>query len=203
MPAHQDDLTGAWGHDLNLTRRQAAYVRYWFSTRHNRIEAARLAGYSPGPGDEQAQRDQLSQQAYQLHDSPAVREAIRREWLARGADVTADEVVATLAAQLRADLGLFLDDDGEIDPSVLREHGRLVEGWTNNPDSGRRSLKLYSSQKAAELIGRALGLWDKPPEGEQGGRLLLDLLARVIARGPGPADGGTEAESETPGEGGG
>lgn len=133
--------------DLSLKRRRflEAYLQTW-----NATEAARQAGYSyPDKVGSRLVRD------------PRIAAAIEERIKAAG--ITAEETIARLAQQARANIGDFLTYDaatGEItgiDPEMVRQNGHLIK----RIEFTRRGInfELYDGQNALVQLGRHLKLF--------------------------------------------
>lgn len=145
------------GEDLGqLTSMQRAFVDAWMGpARHNATEAARLAGYSGGKKPEKASEVWAAQGSRTLRNVK-VQAEITRRFEAHG--VTGAEVIARLAGWMRADLGQILDEQGRIDWNKVREHGQLVKRVVYKVGKEIR-VEFHDPLKAAELIGRSMGLF--------------------------------------------
>ena len=132
-----------------LTGKQRAFVDAWFSLRYNGVAAARAAGYQ---GDDNSLAAIASQNLRKLK----VKEEIERRWAAHG--VTSAEVLAVLTRQMRATPTDFISEWGGVDLDLVRANGAgVVEEIRFGKDSV--TLKMASQQKAAELIGKTMGMF--------------------------------------------
>lgn len=133
------------------------YLKCW-----NETEAARRAGYK--------WPNKVGSQKRKKFDAE-IKACLRKDAM------DADEVVARLAWQARADIGDFVDGAGELDLAAAKSKGltHLVKSvtWTNR---GPR-LELHGAQTALVHLGRHLGLFtDKVKiEGDWRGE-ISDLL---------------------------
>lgn len=152
-----------------LTGRQRAFIDAWFGeARFNATRAAELAGYGNGSGN----RDTWSSYGSQTLGNLKVQEEIRRRWAAHG--VTAEEVTATLAAQMRGRLSdLLRDDIVMLDREKVRANGHLIKALRQSKEGV--SVELYSAQEAAALIGKTLGMFVDRHEHEVKGSLTVIL----------------------------
>lgn len=153
-----------------LTDKQRAFVDAYCGEAHfNATKAAKLAGYS-------GNRNTLNSIGSQNLAKPAIREEIDRRLAAAG--VTAQEVLSVLADQLRSSMDDFLTvPEGStvalIDFDKIAAAGKLHlikrYSWTQH---GPR-IELYDAQRAAELLGKALGIWRERVETEQVGEIVV------------------------------
>lgn len=133
-----------------LTDKQAAWLDAYLQC-FNATEAARQAGYQATPAA-------LRTIGYRNVRHPVIAEQIEAHFAASA--MARDEVLARLAAQARADMGVMLkvDDAGDlvVDWPRIIENGHLVKAlsWTQFGPK----LELHDAQKALELIGKHLGL---------------------------------------------
>lgn len=158
------------GNGHRLTPKQRAFVdAYLGAARMNATEAAAMAGYA-------GNRATLGSVGSENLSKPAIRAEIERYLAANGA--TAQEVLSTLADQMRASVEDFVDIPAggriallDLDKAQARGKMHLVKRlyWTQY---GPR-LELHDSQKAAELLGRALRLWVDRVEEEHSGEVVL------------------------------
>jgi len=148
-----------------LTGKQRAFIDEWFANGFNGRRAAQAAGYA---GDDRTLRNAASR----LLTNANVRAEIERRWRLRNG-VTPEEVESVLAAQMRGNIADLLRDDVlMLDPDAVREHGHLVESirWTKTGVH----VKLYSAQKAAELIGKTMGMFRDVVEQTGGVTVVID-----------------------------
>lgn len=150
-----------------LTGQQRLFVDYWFETNCNGTRAAQMAGYCPNG----AEKDWASK-ASQLLTNVKVLEEINRRWSAHG--VTAEEVIATLTKQMRAAPGDFMDEYGRIDLQAVKEGGRGIVKEVRIYKGNRVELKLECAQRAAELIGKTMGLFKETVEHKGQIDLVID-----------------------------
>lgn len=143
------------GAERRLTGKQRAFIDAWFTNGFNGTRAAEAAGYSAGPSGKQKKWDRCwSMRASSLLGNARIQREIRRRWALRNG-VTVEEVESVLSGQMRGRVVDVMDEDGNLD---LETHGHLVEGVTLRAD-GSKAVKLYSAQRAAELIGKSLGMF--------------------------------------------
>lgn len=144
--------------ESELTPRQRAFVDAWFGeARFNATRAAELAGFGNGSGNPNTWNNAGSR----MLANAKVQAEINRRWAAHG--VTAEEVMSRLSAQMRGSLSDLLADDGlYLDPEKVRQHGHLVKSL--RPTKEGLVVELYSSQEAAALIGKSLGMFKERVE---------------------------------------
>lgn len=131
------------------------YIRSW-----NGADAARKAGYPP---------ESARQIACELLTKPYILKA-KAERL-KALTMETDEWFARVTEQARGDLGELLDNNGSIDLKGARDRGQLrlvaeyqVEVRTekdrdDNPvPVVKTKLKLYSAQKALDMLGQRLAI---------------------------------------------
>jgi len=162
-----------------LSGMQKAFVNEWFKD-FNGTRAAERAGYS---GDDNA----LAASASRLLRTVKVSAEIDKRWAIHG--MSADEVVARLAAQARGDVSEFVGAGGVIDWPAVRENGHLIKRITHT--AGKNSvIELHDAQSALVQIGRTMGLFVDRKQQEvdvtSGGERIasepdLDALAAAIA----------------------
>jgi hypothetical protein len=168
-PNGQNGGNGNGNGNGELTGLQRAFLDKWFDCRFNGTEAARQAGVKGG--------DKACQvYASRTLSLTKVKAEIERRFSVHG--VTGEEVINVLAAQMRGNVGDFLTEHGGIDIDKVRSPaGQLVAEYREYVGGGR-SIKLHSQQKAAELIGKHLGLFSDRDE-------MAGLLNIILDR---PAD---------------
>ena len=169
------DLDECAGRKMSeLTGLQRAFINAWFGEANfNGTEAARLAGYSGGD-DPEKERDVWAAHASRTLRIVKVRKEIAQRWAAHG--VTSEEVIATLVKQMRASPGDFMTEHGIIDLQAVKERGRGVVKSVKVYKGSRVELQLECSQRAAELIGKTMGLFTDKHE-HQVSVKLEDVLA--------------------------
>lgn len=154
-----------------------AYLQYW-----NATKAARRAGYA-GSG--------IRVTAHRLMQREDVQEEIRQR-VAENA-MSANETLARLAAQARADIGPFMNNEGEIDIGAMKEAGatHLLRKVKYSRRSGVNKdgsewenvtvdVEMYSAQTALELIGKSHKLFTDRVEHE--GRVTVDITGDDLAQ---------------------
>lgn len=139
-----------------LTGMQRAFVEAWFSNGYNATEAARSAGY----GGEQPSEVGLRVQGSRNLTNANIQAVIKEMWAAK-CGMVEEEVTATLADQIRADFGDLLDEDGRICPARVKELGHLVKSFSITPGKYGETIRveLYDKQRAAELLGKSMGMF--------------------------------------------
>jgi len=177
--------------DEALSLREQAFIEaYGGSASGNGAAAVREAGYKTKNEDVHSAR---------LLAKARIREAIerRREQLRREADVTAQEVIATLAAQMRGDITEMMDASGQFDLRVVRrkkmgglirriefaslKETRTVKGKrVSTTRQVVRRIELVSQQQAAIKLCKMLGLEQKPGENLNDPASLREVLNERI-----------------------
>lgn len=139
-----------------MTDRRRAFVSYYTNqARWNATRAAELAGYKDA-----------NQEGWRLLRDPEIRAAVS-EVLEREA-MGAPEVLARLREQASADLGPFMNANGQVDLEAMKEAGLshlireyafeevYIGGNLERPADvvQKRKVKLVSSQGALTLLGK-------------------------------------------------
>lgn len=125
-----------------LTARQRIFVENYLAT-WNATRSAEKAGFA-WP-DKQGPR---------LLKDPLVQRAIEERMNA--AAMPANEVLARLTQQARADFGEFLLSNGEVDWEKARNNGYLIKSVTKSPRGTR--VEIYDAQAALLALARHHGL---------------------------------------------
>lgn len=115
-----------------------AYLATWNATR-----AAQEAGYS-----------YPNKQGPFLLKQPDVAAAIAERM--REIALAADEVLARLGQQARADISIFLNPDGEPNWEMIQRYGYLIRRISKA--RGGWQIELHDAQQALMLIAKAQGL---------------------------------------------
>lgn len=166
----------------NLSDQHRAFVEHYLASGFNATRAARLAGYSPVSAHSTG---------YDILKNPEVKQAVseRLEQFA----MPANEVLARLGAQGRADPGDWIDDRGAISIDLMKETGsthliREVSWEEEGRLLGRgedaelvtvrkRKVRLHDAQKALELLARHHGLLndkvDVTSQGDKVGAVVM------------------------------
>jgi phage terminase small subunit len=172
-----------------LTRKQRAFLEFYLQT-WNATRAAEMAGFRcPNQiGPRLIKRD---------HIQLAIEERLKKESL------SADEVLARLSQQARANIGDFVKqavitlksktgqlvevDGMEMNWDQIRERGYLIKKISVTPSG--LSIELYDSQAALVHIGKHQGLFvdklaltDPTGEKEYGEGIYNRILERVQTR---------------------
>jgi phage terminase small subunit len=155
-----DPLTG----QKALTLREQKLIQAYAANGGNGKLAAIAAGYSS---------HRAAQAAYQVLRKPAVQERLRAA--VAQADVSYQEVVGTLASQMRGDIAGCFDSNGRFDLALASSRGldHLIKSVTTavHPRRAHRGepdavqivkVDFHSSQKAAIELARITGLKRKP-----------------------------------------
>jgi hypothetical protein len=125
-----------------LSIREQSFVEaYVVSTKGNGAAAVREAGYSVKNPDVYAAK---------LLGKERIRKAIarRRAELQRLADITAQEVISTLTAQMRGDITELLDENGNLDLAAVRRRklGGLIKSISFSVSTGGGEARPYVSR---------------------------------------------------------
>jgi len=187
-----------------LTGRQALFVEEYLQD-FNATRAAERAGYA---GDENA----LAVQGHRLLSYVKIKNLIHLRL--QEAAMTADEVLARLAAIARSDHSKYLTKEGSVDFGrlIADEQGFLIKSIKDTKDG--KYIEFYNAQRALETFAKHHGLlverhalvdWRKEAQ-EQGfdptaalERLVQDTVETVTAS-SGEPDGGSVAGSEAASE---
>jgi hypothetical protein len=135
-----------------LTEKQRAFVMAWFNCR-NGTEAAKMAGYN-------GKRQSLATVASDNMRKPKIRRIISLMWEVHGA--SAEEAIDTLTRQMRAQTSDFIDEHGRLLIEKVRAAG---PGIIQEYDEDRKRIRLYSAQRAAEVVLKTY----RQDEGKGGG----------------------------------
>lgn len=137
-----------------LTPKEDLFLEYYLRS-WNGADAARKAGYP---------RETARQVASELLTKPYILAA--KEARLKELHMETDEWFVRVSAQARGDMGEFIDDDGSVNLKKAREENLLhllseYQAETTYRRDGDESvpvikikLKLYSSQKALDMIGQ-------------------------------------------------
>lgn len=164
------------------------YLQCW-----NATQAAKDSGYSP---------DSAYQLGWLNLRHPAIKAAIA-ERIAEAA-MSADEVLARLAEQARADMSDFLKVNGRVTLDLKQAAARDKLHLIKKYQKGRNgvTIELVDAQAALQLLGKHLGLLHDRVEltGADGGPIethsdAIDKLFGRLLPDPAPA-GETDAAAE-------
>jgi phage terminase small subunit len=182
------------GADKPLTLQEESFVGFYLSNGGNGGAAVRSAGFkckAKGAADVQSSR--LLRRAKVAEEI-----AKRRAVLRKSADVTAQEVIQTLAAQMRSDITELFSAKGSFDLAQVRAAGlgKLIkkvalERVPPKPATNRRKaqperiyvsrLELYSAQSAANQLCKVLGINQQPGANKNDPEYLRTLLDERVA----------------------
>jgi phage terminase small subunit len=168
-----------------LTYKQRLFVSaYIGEAKGNATEAARIAGYSSP-----------DKQGSQLLGKTRIKAAIERR--VSIVALTADEVLARVAAQATADIGDYIDIDDTGDYTVNLERARK-RGQLRNIQKLKQGrfgpeIELKDSFSALIQLGKYHGLWDREPsKGNEVAEAIKDRLQELteerLRRRAGPPD---------------
>jgi hypothetical protein len=135
---------------MGLTYKKRAFIEHYLQVWQG-DRAAIAAGYSAKSARSKASA---------LLKTPEVQDAIRLrlDELKMGAD----EVLARLTEQGRANLGDFFDASGQPDWPYIKSHGHLLKSLSETRQGYR--LELYDAQNALVQMGKASGLFAEKHE---------------------------------------
>jgi hypothetical protein len=148
-----------------LTIREQKLIKAYAANGGNGKLAAIAAGYSP---------HRAAQAAYQVLSKPAVREHLQAA--IADSNVSFQEVIRTLASQMRGEIAGCFDSNGRFDIQLANSRGlgHLIRNVTTavrtsaarggNPRDQLEVVRveLHSSQKAALLLARIIGFENSP-----------------------------------------
>lgn len=171
------------GADAELNDVQRRFVAAYMSNGYNATKAAMAAGHSCH-----------SYMAFGVQGSthlknPKVRAAIEQHF--RDAGMSADEVVARLVEQAKANPTMFFDKRWRLKRGAMEDKGHLVKRF-RAPGRGRPAeLELHDGQAALVKVGLHLGLFDERVRhvGDQGGAIRHEFTIRApepMAQATGP-----------------
>lgn len=162
---------------MALTPKMEKFISEYFANGFNASKAALDAGYK----NRQSGVENLA--------NPIIKAEIDR--IFEDTVMPAGEILQILSQHARGDIGDMVDDAGNIDFKKAREAGktrlikkikRTVTTYTDEKGNGRESftdeIELYSSQSAAQLMGKYRKLWVDRTEvtGENGGALKIEIV---------------------------
>lgn len=142
-----------------LTGKQRAWLEAYISNGYNGTAAARSAGYN---GDDRT----LAVIAYDNIRNTNIKAELDKRFFEL--TMSANEVLSRLTAMARADVALFVDDDGEIsvNSDTARQNTYLIKklrtrkGTTKTGDKWtEKEIELHDPQAALVHIGRHLKLF--------------------------------------------
>ena len=127
--------------DIPLTDRQKRFVEEYAINGFNAMGAARSAGYQ-----------WPEKYAYRIIRQPKIRAAIQARF--KEHTMSAEEVLARLTEQARADYGNYIDDDGNVDIAALKKDGKahLIKSISDSK-YGKR-IEFYDAQHAMALMAK-------------------------------------------------
>ena len=124
------------------TKKQRCFIETYLST-WNATRAAEIAGYK---------HPNVAGASLLRH--PEVKAAIAERM--KQISMTADEVIARLAQQARADVSVFLRSSGEPDWEMVQKYGYLIKRITKTRSGWQ--IELHDAQQALMIIAKAQGL---------------------------------------------
>lgn len=159
-----------------LTGKQKAFIDEYFVD-FNATRAAQRAGYG---GNENTLANIGSTNLIKPKIARHIAERFQAQCM------TADECLARLGKQARADLGDYIDIAGYVDLERLKQDGLtdLIKKYkvTRTQLRGIRvEIEIHDQQRALELIGKAHGLFRERHEhtGKDGGPIKSDIEHRA------------------------
>lgn len=130
-----------------LTDKQRLWVEAYLENGFNATQAAKTAGYK-------GSYDTLRAIGYENRAKPHLREAVEERL--EEAAMSANEVLARLSMQARANIAEFVDPISKhnflLDVEALEERGHLVKEVRYTKDGP--VVKLHNAQRALELLGK-------------------------------------------------
>jgi phage terminase small subunit len=164
----------------NLSHREEPFIEAYLSNGGNGADAARQAGYKQVP-------DALYVTASRLLRNAKVQERIKERL--QDSKVTSDEVISTLASQMRADITDFLPGDGGIMSQIKQNHlGHLVRKLKVKREFEPGTLKpfevveieLHNQQAAAAQLAKILGIEKMPQENPFDERAKIETAIELL-----------------------
>ncbi len=125
-----------------VTKKQQRFIEAYLAT-WNATRAAQEAGYK-----------YPNKQGPALLKMPSVSAVISERM--RQISMTADEVIARLAQQARADISLFLRLNGEPNWDMVQKYGYLIKRITKTRLGWQ--IELHDAQQALNIIAKSQGL---------------------------------------------
>jgi phage terminase small subunit len=165
-----------------FTLKEKKFIEAYLQT-GNATEAARKAGYAQTPGALRVTAVRLLTKAnIQKHIQSRLEEC----------EVTSNEVINTLASQMRADITELFNDFDSFDLQTIREKGlgHLIKKIKVKREIPRDEdaepvdvieLELHSQQAAAVQLCKVLGIEQEPAKNK--GELAKRMLKKLIAAG--------------------
>lgn len=147
-----------------ITHREEMFIEAYLTNGGNATDAARQAGYS-----EKSVRELARRLLTKVDIKTRIKERVNE------AKVTSDEVVGTLAAQMRGRITDVLPDDGGLISEIKKKNlGHLIKKIKIRREVEPGTLKqfevaeveLYSSQSAAQTLAKVLGYEQEPKKNE-------------------------------------
>jgi len=153
-----------------LTGKQRAFVDVYLETL-NATEAARRAGYNGnGKTLRSIGSENLTKPNIKFYIDQRVNERV----------MSANEVLDRLGAQARSNIGTFVQGYGGLDMDKIIEFGNLVESYQVTTTGIK--IKLYSSQRALELLGKYHQLFTDKVKVEGNVNLIWDLTVPEMVK---------------------
>lgn len=150
-----------------LTVKQQAFIDHYVICLSG-VTAAGLAGYK-------GNLSTLASVAYENLSKPQIKKVISERFKARTMD--AEGVLRRLAAQAEFNPQAYVDNDGQVSISKLKEAGEcyMIRSVTQTKSGPR--VTFYDSQKALDLIAKHLGLFVEHLDLTSQGKPILDSEA--------------------------
>ena len=151
----------------------------------NGVQAAKTAGYSP---------DSAYAIASENLTKPEIAKRIQQR-IAEAKNLTPNEIIGTLAAQMRADIADFFDAGGNVDIDRIRQHGlgplvrkfkvrRTCEGsGEDKMPSEILEFELYDAQEAASKLAKIMSIESHLQRGEVDLELKRERLTLAVQNG--------------------
>lgn len=181
MPLRRKDEKG----EEVLTRKEEAFVATYLSNGGNGFQAAKAAGYSI---------DSAYAIASENLRKPEIARRIQQR-IAEATTLTPNEIIGTLASQMRADMTDCLDEEGNIDLDRIKQQGlghlvkrlrvrRTYEGSCEGKLVAEVvDVELHDAQAAAAKLASLMGLqnWGHRIDiNETKRRIAVTLMAQEL-----------------------
>lgn len=165
--------------DKTLTDRQKAFCEHYVRVL-NRTKAARLAGYS---------EKNANVEGHQLMKHPGCMAYIKElqdEWKEK-LGISTEKILRELSYIAFADMKQFCNwnDQGAFmlpsDQLKKRQTSAIAEVRNSVIDengNGEVKIKLHSKEKALELLGKHLGIFNEKAEVDHKGKITVEILDR-------------------------
>jgi len=161
-----------------LTEKEELFC-YYYSRCLNSAKAARLAGYSPNSAFEIG-----SQNYRKLHIKARIKELLKENI---NRDNLKDELTSFLRNISTANIGDFLDEQGNVDPIKVRECSLpgLITGYNTkyrkDPETKQiieasTTIKMADALKASDLLSKLEKFLDETPRIELPDKVIFEVV---------------------------